>query len=169
MISGLRRAKREREREREKEKEHEERLERVRSGSRHQAQTIAPSPDTSLSSRWRDLAARSHHRARAVEIALGRSSGRDSTVRSHPSRSHREIIPPPSRSNSFCLNLGTAWSLPLLDWSHRPWPTHDRSLSFSIYLSLSLNLQSLSLPPPSLSLTEWFCVLRMVLFWFLFL
>ena len=43
-----------------------------------------------------------------------------------------------------------------------PWPTHDWSFSFSIYLSLSLNFWSLSLPP-SLSLTklfefnEWFC------------
>ena len=150
MISGLRHQS-----EREREKEHEERLERVRSSSRRRAQTTAPSPDMSLSSR--------------CEIALGRSSCQDRTVRSHPSRSHHEIVPPPSRSNSFHLNLNATWSLPPLDRSRRPWPTHDRSLSFSIYLSLSLDLWSLSLPPPSLSLTEWFCVLRMVLFWFLFL
>ena len=135
----------------EREREHEERLERVRSGSRHWAQTIAPSPDALLSSRLRD---------RAGEIIPSRS---------HPSRSHREIVPPPSRSNSFRLNLGAAWSLLPLDQSRCPWPTYDRSLSFSIYLSLSLDLWSLSLPPPSLSFTKWFCVLRMVLFWFLFL
>ena len=60
----------------------------------------------------------------------------------------------PFRSNSHRLNLGAAWSLPLLDRSHCPWPTHDRSLSFSIYLFLYPNLRSLFLPP-FLSLTEF--------------
>ena len=46
------------------------------------------------------------------------------------------------------------------------WPTHARSLSFSIYLSLSLTYRSLSLPT-SLRLIE-FLNCGNVLFWFLF-
>ena len=61
----------------------------------------------------------------------------------------------PSRSNFCRFNLVAIWNLPSLDRSRRPWPTHDLSLSFSIYLSLSLSFRSLSLPP-SLSLTEFF-------------
>ena len=53
----------------EREKEHKERLERVRSGSRRQAQTTAPSLDALLSSCRRDLAARSRWGDRLVEIA----------------------------------------------------------------------------------------------------
>ena len=162
MIFGLRHRK-------EREREHEERLERVRSSSHRRGQTTTPSPDAPLSSRWWDLAARSCHRAHAARSRRQDCAREIVLSRSHPSRSHREIVPPPSRSNSFRLNLDTAWSLPPLDRSRHPWPTHDQSLSFSIYLSLSPDLQSLSLPPPSLSLTKRFCVLRMVLFWFLFL
>ena len=72
----------------------------------------------------------------------------------------RALIPPP-------------WALihihelrSLLHELRSTWPTHARSLSFSIYLSLSLTCWSLSLPP-SLCLTE-FLVLTNVLFWFLF-
>ena len=142
MISRLKRAERKRERER----EHEERLERVRSGSRRWAQTTATSPDAPLSSRWRDLAARSRHRAHAREIVLPRS--------------YCEIVPPPSRSNCFRLNLDAAWSLPLLDRSRRPWPVTN--------LSLSLNFWSLSLPP-SLSLTELWSLTNGVVLIFVFL
>ena len=53
-----------------------------------------------------------------------------------------------------------AWSLPSLDRSRRPWPTHDQSLSFSISLSLPLNLRSLSLPPLSLSLTKFLSLMN---------
>ena len=161
---------RERERERDRERQSEKRRERV-SLQRCWAQTTIPSLDVPLSSHWWDLAARSRHKARTVKIVLKRSSCQDRTV-----RSHREIVPPPSRSNSFRLNLSASWSLPPLDRSHRPWPTHDRSLSFSIYLSISLDLRSLSLPPPSLSFDRMvlciengfvliFVSLRMVLIW----
>ena len=83
---------------------------------------------------WREWARRTnkpsnHHPnpRRTGEIALSRSSRRDRAT----------------------------WSLSPLDRSCHPWPTHDRSLSFSISFSLSLNLRSFSLPPPSLSLTEF--------------
>ena len=127
MISRLKRAERKRERER----EHEERLERVRSGSRRWAQTTATSPDAPLSSRWRDLAARSRHRARAREIVLPRS--------------YCEIVPPPSRSNCFRLNLDAAWSLPLLDRSRRPWPLDcSRYPSLCHRFAITLSSSSLS-------------------------
>ena len=58
------------------------------------------------------------------------------------------------------------WALIHIHELRSTWPTHARSLSFSIYLSLSLTCRSLSLPP-SLRLTE-FLVLTNVLFWFLF-
>ena len=120
-----------REREREREREHEERLERVRSGSRRWAQTTATSPDVPLSSRWRDLAARSRHRARAREIVLPRS--------------YCEIVPPPSRSNCFRLNLDAAWSLPLLDRSRRPWPLDcSRYPSLCHRFAITLSSSSLS-------------------------
>ena len=48
-----------------------------------------------------------------------------------------------------------------------PWSTHDRSLSFSIYLSLSLNFWSLFLPP-SLSLTELWSLTNGVVLIFVF-
>ena len=138
---------------------------------RRWTQTTIPSLDVPLSSHRWDLTARSRHKARTVKIVLKRSPCQDRTV-----RSYREIVPPPSRSNSFRLNLGATWSLPPLDQSRRPWPTHDRSLSFSIYLSISLDLRSLSLPPPSLSFDRMvlciengfvliFVSLRMVLIW----
>ena len=138
-------AQRERERERERE----------RSGSHRWAQTIAPSPDAPLSSHWRDLAARSRHRARAVKIALGRSSHRDRTVRS----SHRPLDQTIFASISVPPEACHYWTGLV---AHDRWIVLDTP-------RFVIDLRSLSLPPPSLSLTKWFCVLRIVLFWFLFL
>ena len=93
---------------------------------------------------------------------------------SNPSLPHRQrnTSLKPTIYNTQSTSLQT--HLPFLLFSHStspprsrrrdhcPWPTHDQSLSFSIYLSLSPNFWSLSLPP-SLSLIElfefgeWFC------------
>ena len=140
---------------REREREHEERLERVRSGSHRWAQITALSPDAPLSSYWRDLAARSRHRARVVKIALGRSSHRDRTVRL-----------------SHCpLDQTIFTSISVLPEACRFWTglvAHDRWTVLDTPRFV-IDLRSLSLPPHSLNLTKWFCVLRIVLFWFLFL
>ena len=120
-------------------------------------------------------------RDRAVEPTIvpvrssSSSSPRDGECSVHPSTTEiahqhpstgeidphpRALIPPP-------------WALihihelrSLLHELRSIWPTHARSLSFTIYLSLSLTCRSLSLPP-SLCLTE-FSVLTNVLFYFLF-
>ena len=144
MISELKRAERERER------EHEERLERVRSGSCRRAQTTTSSPDAPLSSCRQDLAARSRHRARVVKIALGRSSHRHRTVRL-----------------SHCpLDQTIFTSISVLPEACRFWTglvAHDRWTVLDTPRFV-IDLRSLSLPPHSLNLTKWFCVLRIVLF-----
>ena len=76
-----------------------------------------------------------------------------------PPRSHTST-PAPARS----IHIQELRSL--LHELRFTWPTHARSLSFSIYLSLSLTCRSLSLPS-SLHLTE-ILVLTNALFWFLF-
>ena len=76
-----------------------------------------------------------------------------------PPRSHTST-PAPARS----IHIQELRSL--LHELRSTWPTHARSLSFSIYLSLSLTCRSLSLPP-SLHLTE-ILVLTNVFFLLLF-
>ena len=66
---------------------------------------------------------------------LHRSCRTPASARSHPSTCEIAPLEAPARSH--------------------PWPTHARSLSFSIYLSLSFNCWSLSLPPLSVWLNFW--------------
>ena len=107
-----------------------------------------------------------------------RSRRTPAPLRSHPSTA--EIVPPeapqrlhpnickivPPEAPSRSRHLKHHWDRTLALARSHPWPTHARSLSFSIYLSLSLNCQSLSLLP-SLRLTEFLSLMN-VLFWFLF-
>ena len=130
-----------RERERARRESRESELDRSHTSHR----TTAPTLDCTLTP------PRLLCRDRSAKIASSRSRHWDHT----PDRIAKIAPPPlPSRLNSHRLNLGAPWSLPLLDRSHCPWPTHDRSLSFLIYLSLYLNLRSLS-RPPFLCLTEF--------------
>ena len=83
----------------------------------------------------------------------------------HPSTNEIDPHPrapiPPSWASIHIHELRS-----LLHELRSTWPTHARSLFFSIYFFVSLTCRSLSLPP-SLCLTE-FLVLTNVLFWFLF-
>ena len=111
-------------------------------------------------------------RDRAREIILPRSHCQDRAREIILLRSHCEIVPLPSRSNSFRLNLSAAWSLPPLDRSRRPW-------LISLFLNLPLPFPRFAITLSSSSLSQFdqmvlciendfvliFVSLRMVLIW----
>ena len=72
---------------------------------------------------------------------------------SAPARSHwSRRTPAPAKAPARSHHLKHHRDCVVALATSHPWPTHARSLSFSIYLSLSLNFRSLSLPP---SLSVW--------------
>ena len=105
-----------------------------------------PNPKLRRESRAGEIAHTTPDRTTAHNPRSHRSRRTPASVRSHPATC--EITPPEAQGRSH------------------PWPTHARSLSFSIYLALSLNCRSLS---SSLSLhsTEFLSSMN-VLIWFLF-
>ena len=173
MIFKLRHLKRERERARRESRESE--LDRTRL-HHHPRSHHRPNPKSHWSRRT-PAPQRSRHRDR-TQIASPRSCRHyhplDQTliVSILAPQTQTPIRGPPSRRRSPSHLYNTRSTslqthLPFLLFSHtdagprsrrrdrRPWPTYDRSLSFSIYLYLSLNFWSLSLPP-SLNLIELF-------------